>query len=443
MHTLRPRVLGTVLLALLLSNAAPTSAQQLWNPLAVDITRTLVKDLFESNAVSYVQPMVETINATSNARFYSSAYVPASVDAPYFRIGLQGMLGFVRDDMRSFTPALNLGQPSTNLLTDVSKYGTVDIVNRRFSIKPTYGDTLGLATLLLREMLIEAQKQGKLVPPASAATLFGNQPDVRFNLPTTATLLEVLRSRPDYQQLVAIGGAAVDSALGGLLDSLALPPYLTLPPGVDLSTLVAMVPQFEIGSLFGTELLLRFIPAVELDTNVGKFSFWGVGLKHSISQYFPERWFDMAVQAVYQGTELTNQIGLTESALEAHATISNVNVHASKRFDDVLGVFRHIDLFAGMSYDQVSVTSTYTYVLPQEVQLSLGLLPPPTVEGGKSEPTAEQPGDTRPQTSTVDATSSAMKFTFGATLQVGPARFVFDYNVGRFNIFSGGVEIAL
>ncbi|MBU3740764.1 MAG: hypothetical protein FGM24_00600 [Candidatus Kapabacteria bacterium] len=430
--------------AMLLCCSVVAAAQQLWNPLAVDITRTLVKDLFETNAVSYVQPMVETINATSNARFYSTAYVPASVDAPYFRVGMQGMLGFVRQDMRTFKPSIDLGSPSQDLIRDVSQYGTITFVNGSpaFSIKPTYGDTLGLATLLMKEMLLEAQKQGKLVPPPLAATLFGNMPDVQFNLPTTATLLEVLRSRADYQQLIALGGPAVDSTLGNLLDSLALPPYLTLPPGVDLSTLVAMVPQFEIGSLYGTELLLRFIPAVELDTNVGKFSFWGVGLKHSISQYFPERWFDMAVQAVYQGTSLTNTIGLTESSLEAHAKITNVNIHASKRFDDVLGIFRHIDLFAGMSYDKVDATSTYTYVLPQEIQLSLGLLPAPTVEGGKSEPTPEQPGDTRPQTSTVDATSSNIKYTFGATLQLGPARFVFDYNVGRFNIFSGGVEVA-
>ena len=439
MRIMQHLVSGALLLALLV----PSHAQQLWNPLAVDITRTLVKDLFETNAVSYVQPMVETINATSNARFYSSAYVPKDVDAPYFRIGMQGMLGFVREDMRSFTPSLNLGTPSANLLSDVSKYGTVDIVNRRFVIKPTYGDTLGLATLLMKEMLIEAQKQGNLVTPPTAATLFGNQPDVRFNLPTTTTLLEVLRSRPDYQQLVAIGGAGVDSALVGLLDSLALPPYLTLPPGVDMSTLIAMVPQIEIGSFMGTELLLRFIPAVELDTNVGKFSFWGVGLKHSLSQYFPERWFDLAIQGVYQGTSLTNVIGLTESSLEAYATITNVNVHASKRFDDVLGIFRHVDLFAGMGFDQVHVTSTYTYVLPQEVQLSLGLLPKPTEDGGKSEPTPEQPGDTRPQTSTVDANSSTIKWTFGATLQLGPARIVLDYNVGRFNIFSGGIEFAL
>lgn len=32
-------------------------SQPLWNPLAVDVTRSLSKDLFESNAVPYIQPM--------------------------------------------------------------------------------------------------------------------------------------------------------------------------------------------------------------------------------------------------------------------------------------------------------------------------------------------------------------------------------------------------
>lgn len=418
----------------LLCGGLVASAQQAWNPLGVDITRYLVKDLFESNAVTYVQPMITTINATSNARFYSQAYVPSSVDAPYFRVGVHGMVGFVRDDMRSYTPTLDLGAPSTNLVADVTKYGTIDIINRRFVINNNYQDTLGLATLLLREMLIEARKQGKFPLPPSAATLFGNQPDVRVMLPPTDTLLAVLRNRADYKAIVGLAGQGVDSALAGLLDSLTLPSSLTLPPGADMSTLIAAVPQFEIGSLWGTELLIRFVPPVELDTNVGKFAFWGVGLKHSISQYFPERWFDAAVQIVYQGTDLTNSVGFTESKLDAHATIWSGNIHVSKRFFDV------VDIFSGLSYDKIDVRTTYTYVLPQEVQIALGLLPTPP-PGQKAEPTPEQPGDTRPQTSIVYVGDTNMKWTIGAAAQLGPIRIVADYNVGRFNIFSGGLEV--
>ncbi len=424
-----------LLAIVLVLSAASVSAQQFYNPLAVDVTRGLVKDLFSTNAVDYVQPMVTSVNATSNARFFTQAYVPRSVDRPYFRFGIHGMMGVIPEADKTFKPSFNLGEPSQNLLTDVSRYGTFDIVNRRFAINPRYQDTLGLTQLLLREMLLEAQKQGRFPLPDEAATLFGNRPNVRVNLPTTATLLEVIRNRDDYRALVALGGASIDSSLASLVDSLSLPGSLTMPPGANMSTLVAAVPQLEIGSLFGTEMLIRFVPPVEFDPNVGEFSFYGIGLKHSLSQYLADTVVHLAVQGVYQHTSLTNTVGVTNSNLSAVADIWNANLHASKK------LFGFLDVFVGVGYQQIDVVSTYTYVLPQEVQLSLGLLPEPPGPGLPSVPTPEQPGDTSPQQSVVNVSNTNINAVFGACAQIGPLRVFADYNVSQFSIFSGGLEV--
>lgn len=430
-------------MAVLVLSALPSSAQNTANQrLAVGITRSLVKDLFQSNAVPYVQPMVTTINATSNARFYNSAHVPKKVDRPYFKVSVNGMVGFIRDDQKSYTPSLDLGTPSSSLLSDIGKYGTIDLVNRKFIINPNFEDTLGLATLLMREMLIETQKQGKFPLPSSAATMFGYQPDVRVYLPPTDTLLAALRSRADYQALIAAGGPGVDSALAGLLDGLALPPYLTLPPGVNMSKLIAAVPQLEIGSLFGTELLIRFIPPVEFDPNVGKFSFYGIGLKHSISQYFEEPPIEAAAQIVYQGTSLKNTVGFTESSLEADAQIWNANIHVSKQ------LFDFMDIYSGLNYERIDVTSTYSYRLPQEVLIALGLVPRPP-DGEPVPPDDIKRADPYPQTSVVKAGDTNIKWTIGLAGQIGKqgafgsVRFSLDYSVSRFNIFSGGVQVTL
>jgi hypothetical protein len=407
--------------------------EELWDPLTVDITRGLAKTLFESNAVPYVQPMVVSINATSNARFYDQAYVPTKVDKPYFRVSMNGMVGFITDEMRTFAPTLNLGEPSSNPVADLGQFGTFGFQNGQvtYTIGPRYEDTLGLAQFVLRELFIDANAKGYIGIPASAATLFGSQPDTRLILPTSAQLQEVLKEQPGY----AILPASTQQLLDSLIGSIQLPPYLTFPPGVDMSTLIAAVPQLEIGSFYGTELLLRYIPPVQFDANVGKFSFWGVGLKHSISQYFPERWFDCAVQGVYQGTSLTNTVGLTQSELDAEATIWSANIHASKQFGDVFNVF------TGFSYESIGLTSTYEYVLPQEVQLALGLLPPPPAPGMPSVPTEEQPGDQEPQTSVVRADDTNIKWTIGAAAQFGIVRVFADYSVSGFNIFTGGVSV--
>ncbi|NQW30748.1 MAG: hypothetical protein HQ472_09585 [Ignavibacteria bacterium] len=422
------RFLSRVLILFVVPAMLP--AQQLYVPLNVDITRAVTKDLFETNAVPYIQPMVTTLNATSNARFFDQAYVPDTVSSPYYKVSLNGMYGQILEDQRWYTPSINFG-PRINVASELAKYGTISLVDGKFQyvIGNTYNDTLGLTTSLVRELLRDAVDSSYFVLPDSAATLFGNKPDARVFVPSNSKLLSLLHQRAEYKILDSAARAGLDT----LITKMSLPPYLTLPPGVDMSALIAGVPQLEIGSLWGTELLLRFIPPVEFDRNVGKFSFWGVGLKHSISQYFPERWFDLAIQGVYQGTTLTNTVGFTGSKLTADATILSGNIHASKE------VWGFLSVYAGYAYERIDVVSTYQYVLPQEIQLALGLLPP-TPAGQVAVPTPEQPGDLKPQISTVNAFNTNAKITMGFSAFVGPIRLAVDYSVSRFNVLSAGLS---
>ncbi len=412
-----------LLLCAILVSPLLVTAQPLWNPLEVDLTRTLTRDLFESNAVPYVQPMVTTLNATSNARFYDHAYVPKEVDAPYIKVSANGMFGLISDQLKTFTPGLDLG-PHQSLAQPI-----LDFLN---TPNPGYDDTLSLVTTIVRELFRDAQDSNFLTTPPVAATLFGYMPENRVGLPSPDQMTTVLHARPEYQLLKTLDPDAA-AQLDTLLASLTLPPSLTMPPGVDMSTIIAAVPQFEIGCLWGTEALVRFIPPVEFDPNVGEFSFWGFGLKHSVSQYFPERWFDMAVQAVYQGTNLTNTVGFTESKLEASATIWSGNVHISKEWWEAFAVY------TGLNYEYIDVTSTYTYVLPQEVQIALGLLPAPP-PGQPAVPTPEQPGDQSPQVSVVTVDNTNIKWTIGATVHYAGFRLAVDYSVSSFNIFSAGLS---
>ena len=111
-------------------------------------------------------------------------------------------------------------------------------------------------------------------------------------------------------------------------------------------------------------------------------------------------------------------------------------MHASKNLWKVL------DIYTGIAYENIAVTSNYTYVLPQETQIELGLLPAPPL-GQRAIPTLDQPGDLRPQTSIVKAMNTNVKWTIGASLGYGPVRIAVDYNVSTFNIFTAGLSITL
>jgi len=234
--------------------------------------------------------------------------------------------------------------------------------------------------------------------------------------------------------------AAQDTILNAISK---LPSSFALPTGGNVNTVFAAIPQIEIGSLWGTELLIRLIPSIKLDKNIGNFSFWGIGLKHSISQYFTPKdtekkpWCDVAIQAVYQGTSLENKVGVTNAELKSDATIWDANIHASKSISGI------IDVYTGFSYEKISINSSYKYLLPVELQMQLGLLrhfPIDTIP--YAEPEKGYPGDTKPQTVTSSLTDTNAKWIIGLAKEFGPVAVFADYSISKFNIFSAGIEVS-
>jgi hypothetical protein len=213
-----------------------------------------------------------------------------------------------------------------------------------------------------------------------------------------------------------------------------LPEFFDLPQGLEMNTMYALVPQFEIGSLWGTELLLRFIPPVQWDVNIGEFAFWGIGLKHSISQYFEDFPFDLAIQAVYQGTYLKNQIGMTKADLKANATIWNFNLHASKHFENLF------DVYTGFSSEFINIESDYIYTLSAQMQCDLGIL---QCEGNQALPPnpPEYPGDTQPQKTHISLSDSNFKWILGISVPIEPVALFLDMSISKFFMLSGGIEI--
>ncbi|MBI5324050.1 MAG: hypothetical protein HZB41_02000 [Ignavibacteriae bacterium] len=396
------------------------------DPNAVNLARAFGKDIFELNGVPYLQPLVETLNATSNSRFFNQAYIPSNVDKPYFRVGGHAMFGFVREDMKTYIPSMPAEALDPNKL---SKY--IDIIPT-INIK----DTAGLIYYALKTILYDGIKRGMINVPKSSATILGYQ-NTKFFLPHDS-LIKLVQEHPVYPLLPQ---AFKDSLINTIWK---FPELFTLPPGANMNVILAGVPQIEIGALWGTELLIRYIPQVNMGENIGDFTFWGFGLKHSISQYFDKRYFDLATQIVYQGTKLKNKVGYTNSDLKAEGTFWDFNLHASKAFlDDMLNVY------AGISYELFNINSNFIYTLPVETQLQLGLRDGYWKYSDDAKdsvfiinPVSEKfPGDTLPQTSNLRIVNTNLKFVFGLNYQIGPVAIFIDYNISKFNIFTGGVEV--
>ncbi|MEN3027152.1 MAG: DUF6588 family protein [Chlorobiota bacterium] len=404
---------AVVLLAVVVGSG---TAQQRADSLTVEVARWFARDLMELNAIPFMQPLVTTVNAISNSRFFRHAPLPSSKQGFYWRFGFHSMVGLVRESQRTYVP-----RAPTDSVLRLEPYAQLRFVNNQPVL--VIVDTAGLIASILRYLFYEGIREDSIRLPERAATVFGYLP-AGIVIPRDYLIRRIQRD-PLYQMLSPAARATLDSALA------RVPAVrFELPPGQDMRTIFAAVPQVELGALWGTELLLRFIPPVQWDRNVGHFAFWGIGVTHSLSQYWEAAGVpvQVAVQVVYQGTALRNTIGETGARLRAWAAIWSANVQAIYALSRV-GTL----LYLGAAWEQIRIESEYTFVLPIEVQLRLGLLPE------DKRPTPEQPGDTKPQVVRPLLTDTNWKLTLGVAQPIGPVTVAVDGSLSKFPLLSFGV----
>lgn len=116
-----------------------------------------------------------------------------------------------------------------------------------------------------------------------------------------------------------------------------------LPNGADMSIIPMFIPQVNMGLPFGNEIMVRGFPKVKIQKDVGDFSFWGVGLKHSLDQYIPLVPIDLAVQAAYQQMSFADVIDINSFA---------ANIHISKKL-------LMWTLYGGVGYENTNMEVKY------------------------------------------------------------------------------------
>ena len=112
---------------------------------------------------------------------------------------------------------------------------------------------------------------------------------------------------------------------------------LYYPGGLNLDQFTAAVPQLNIGTIAGTNALVRFIAFETGDSDLGRFELYGFGAQHSISQYFKGLPVDIALGALYQRMKLGDDDLVDANTFHAEVMASKgfawVQPYASLGFD--------------------------------------------------------------------------------------------------------------
>ncbi|MEN7548781.1 DUF6588 family protein [Rapidithrix thailandica] len=166
------------------------------------------------------------------------------------------------------------------------------------------------------------------------------------------------------------------------------------PGGLGMNSMPLAVPQLSVGGIFGTEVSLRYF-AQDLSDDLGNLKLLGLGLRHSVSQYFEALPLDVALAYYWQNVELDN-------LLEAKTNL--IALQASKKFGP-------LTIYGGPGFETSSLDISYTY----------------------------KSGDAEEVIDIELKKSSSLRFTAGAALKFGPFYLHSDYNLGKSNTLAVGL----
>lgn len=134
--------------------------------------------------------------------------------------------------------------------------------------------------------------------------------------------------------------------------------FYTYPAGFALNAVPSAMYQVA-GSLFNTELMIRFYPSTQYDDiKVGLFGF---GIKHDISSHIPLFPVDLSVQLLYNHFGIEHDNGDVEDYTDVKSNNIAFNVHASKKLASVFIAY------AGLQYESSTMDLEYYYEDPNNL----------------------------------------------------------------------------
>ncbi|MBD3383609.1 hypothetical protein GF407_01670 [candidate division KSB1 bacterium] len=116
------------------------------------------------------------------------------------------------------------------------------------------------------------------------------------------------------------------------------------PGGLNFTRFPMVVPHLTIGSIYGTELLLRYI-SLDVDETIGRVELTGYGARHNLDQYLQQMPLNLAVSYFRQ----TYDVGDIVSA-----TAQSIGIQAGKTFNI-------LNVYSGMAFESSTMDISYQY----------------------------------------------------------------------------------
>ncbi len=325
-----------------------------------NLNQTLSK-LSSDAASAYVAPVVSGFGANLNSGWVHRI-VPAKMFSIDIEITFVGMGTFFGSNNQSFATNGQFRFSRDQAMTLTSNIGNPDARNA------------------IVDQIINQDFQVGIQGP----TIVGiKSQDLSINFPGK-TFTYNSQSYTVPSQNVDVAGAT------GLLDNLSILPLAA--------------PQLSIGTFYGTAMELRFLPSIQINKDLGSFSYFGIGFQHN-----PAVWLDTPLP-------LDVSVGFYTQTMKVgtifKSTATSVGIYAGKTFGySLLGV----SPYAGFTFESSTITVNYNHTVdtqagPENINVSFDL---------KGE--------------------NSVRFTVGASFKLAIINLNVDYSLAKYNTLSAGL----
>lgn len=224
------------------------------------------------------------------------------------------------------------------------------------------------------------------------------------------------------------------------------------PPGSGVPYFPAPMIQGSVGLPYGTEIVGRFFPTVKVPMTNAKVGLWGIGVKHSVLQYFKrldKLPIDVSVFGGYTKLHTNVAISVQPSDVLPPGYEANVvlNEYALSDFQDqavdVATQGYNLSLIASTTLPIINVYGSLGYSNANTQVLIDGPIPTPTVN-------IDDPMNPHPEVndSSIEKipgfeveNKSGLRSTIGLRLKMGPISFHGDYTYAKYSVFTGGIGV--
>ncbi len=223
------------------------------------------------------------------------------------------------------------------------------------------------------------------------------------------------------------------------------------PPGTNWKIIPVPTAQVGIGLPLGSELKVRYMPKISIKD--GDISLWGVGLVHSIMQYFPGNKVipvDVSLFGGYTKLEANVPVSLTPdpsvpqnytSPISAATSFNdqNLNVNVSALNISAIASLNLpvISFYGGVGYCKTKTLMEFTGNFPTPVLVTPSLPASPYAEYNNS---GVKTGADFPKMEIKNF--SGMRANIGFRLKFSVITLHFDYTRAQYNVFSTGLGIS-